>query len=198
MNRVIKWGGVLACLALVIGVTLWSKQSGNQEVGASDVAGAQSIKSVEVNSAANRPVKPFPTYLAPDFTLTDLSGNEVQLSTLRGKKVFLNFWASWCPPCKAEMPDLVKMSEKYKGKIEFYGVNLTSNDSVENAQKFVEDYQIGYPTLMDHKGNVSTQYRTFSIPTSFTIDENGVVVHRIEGQLSEKAMEEMFSKLARR
>lgn len=201
MNQTIKWGGVFAGIALITGVIMWSNQSGEQEGSVANVASSTpktSETSVAASSVAERPAKPFPDYRAPDFTLTDMAGNEVQLSSLKGKKVFLNFWASWCPPCKAEMPDLVKMSEKYKGDVEFYGVNLTPNDSVENAQKFVENYQIEFPTLMDVEGEVATQYGAFSIPTSFAIDENGVIVNRIEGQLSKTAMEEMFSKLAGR
>src|SRR5450756_1594368 len=84
---------------------------------------------------------------AEDFTLLDLNNNKVSLSDFRGKVVVLNFWATWCPPCIAEAPDLVEVSNAYKDKgVQFIGV---SDDDVSALEKFVNDYGIEYPILLD-------------------------------------------------
>ncbi|MFC4767402.1 TlpA family protein disulfide reductase [Effusibacillus consociatus] len=141
---------------------------------------------------------PRPGYNAPDFTLTDLNGQQVKLSELKGKKILINFWASWCPPCKAEMPDLVEMSQKYKDQIAFYGVNLTVTDNEEDAKNFVREYKIQFPTLMDRDGRVGKQYQVMAIPVTITIDENGMIVDRRDGQLSKAGMAGIIGKLLER
>lgn len=194
MKRASKLGILLATVLLLAGVTWFSQK----ETAPADTAQGTSAVQPEsaageaTKSVAERPTRPYPNHHAPDFTLTDLEGQPVQLSSLKGKKVFINFWASWCPPCKAEMPDLVEMSKKYQGQVEFYGVNLTTQDTVEKAKGFVKEYGIEFPTLLDERGEVGGRYGVVSIPTSFTIDENGVVVQRTGGQLSRSAMEEML------
>lgn len=182
MKRASKLGILLASVILLAGLT-WFNQ---KETAPADTA---------QETSDSRPTRPYPNHHAPDFTLTDLEGQQVQLSSLKGKKVVLNFWASWCPPCKAEMPDLVEMSKKYQGQVEFYGVNLTTQDTAEKAKGFVEEYGIEFPTLLDERGEVGGRYGVVSIPTSFTIDEDGVVVQRTGGQLSRSAMEEMLQDL---
>ena len=185
MNRTMLWGGALLVAAAVVAGTIWSNQAAQapKEENASAVPEVSSGKSV-----VERPARPFPDSTAPDFVLRDLEGQQVQLSSLRGEKLFVNFWASWCPPCQAEMPHLVNAARKYEGQVAFYGVNLTSGDSVEKAK-------IPFPTLLDEKGEVASRYAAFSIPTSLTIDENGVIVDRIEGPLTEAGMEDKIRAL---
>lgn len=141
------------------------------------------------------PTRPMPGFKAPDFTLVDNNGHSVKLSDLRGKKLFINFWASWCPPCKAETPDLVAVSQKYKGQVEFYGVNMTTSDSVESAKAFIQQYGIKFPILFDQNGDVAQKYQVISIPSSFTVDQNGIIVDRRVGQMTGAAMEDSIARL---
>ncbi|GAX90216.1 TlpA family protein disulfide reductase [Effusibacillus lacus] len=143
-----------------------------------------------------QPAAPKPGFPAPDFTLNDMQGNPVKLSDLKGKRVLVNFWASWCPPCQAEMPELVAKSEKYKDKIVFLGVNLTSQDpKADGPKKFVEKFNVKYPNLMDVKGEVGSLYQVTGIPTTITIGADGVIVDRHMGGMSGDQMEQMIQNL---
>jgi thiol-disulfide isomerase/thioredoxin len=137
----------------------------------------------------------FPGQTAPDFTLTTFSGHDVTLSQLKGKPVFLNIWASWCPPCKSEMPDLQRMSRQYEDKVLVYGINSTTEDTRDKAEEFVLNMRLTFPNLIDANGQVKRDYRILSMPVSLTIDANGKVVDRHEGQLTPGKMKEMFDHL---
>ncbi|GAX91666.1 TlpA family protein disulfide reductase [Effusibacillus lacus] len=186
------YAGILFIALLVLAVLAGVQNTGRIVKDISSPANTQNSKQSDVASL------PRAGYTAPDFTLKDSNGNEVKLSELKGKKVFINFWASWCPPCKAEMPDLVEMSQKYKDQIAFYGINLTVQDNEEEAKKFIREFKIGFPTLMDRDGSVAKQYQVFAIPMTVTIDKNGMIVDRRDGQLSKVAMEGMIQKLMER
>ncbi|MDC3413836.1 TlpA family protein disulfide reductase [Aquibacillus sp. 3ASR75-11] len=134
---------------------------------------------------------------APDFTLNGLDGEPTyKLSDLKGDKpVLINLWASWCPPCKAEAPDLVRLYEKYRDEMEIYAVNLTTADSVEGAQQFVNEYGIEFPVLLDEEGEVGKMYQAISIPTSYFIDRSGRVKNKMIGITSPDNLEKMFQEL---
>lgn len=133
---------------------------------------------------------------APNFTLNGLDGETYELSDLKGDKpVLVNFWASWCPPCKAEAPDLVRLYDKYREEMEIYAVNLTTADSVEGAQQFVDEYGIVFPVLLDDKGEVGKEYQALSIPTSYFIDRNGTIQNKMIGITSPDNLEKMFQEL---
>ncbi|HEU4964272.1 MAG TPA: TlpA disulfide reductase family protein [Bacilli bacterium] len=134
--------------------------------------------------------------LAPDFTLTTLSNHDITLSQLRGKKVFLNFFASWCGPCKEELPDLLEMSRQYEGQIQVYGVNLTAIDTPQDANKMAMEYKLTYPIVLDMDGLVQKNYRVVNVPTSFAIDETGHILARWEGYMPRPKMEQLFKELA--
>ncbi len=111
---------------------------------------------------------------APDFTLKDLDGNSVRLSDFRGKVVFLNFWATWCPPCRAEMPDIEKVHQKYKDQdVVVLGVDLRENASTVRA--FVEDGGYTWVFLLDTTGEVGSMYSVSAIPTSYFVDKKGII-----------------------
>lgn len=113
-------------------------------------------------------IHPFEGYSAPPFTLTQLSnGQPISLAAYRGKPVFINFWASWCPPCQAETPDIVQAYRKYGSKISFISVNLTNQDTLPNVQAFVKKFGIQYPVLIDKTSYASNLYDVIAIPTSF-------------------------------
>lgn len=120
---------------------------------------------------------------APDFTLTDLQGHTVKLSDLRGKAVVLNFWATWCPPCKEEIPWFVDLQKRYGAQgLQIVGVNMDDEGDRKNVVRFAAENSINYPILLG-KENVAEQYGGIDyLPTTFYIDRNGVVIDRVFGQ----------------
>ncbi len=131
---------------------------------------------------------------APDFALEDLDGNIVKLSDYRGKVVFLNFWATWCPPCRAEIPYFIELIEQY-GKDGFVvlGVDLDPRD-FSKVPAFVSQQGMNYPVLYDTKG-VSGMYGGIqSIPTTFVINRDGKVVEQIVGSRPKNVFESIIKK----
>lgn len=110
---------------------------------------------------------------APGFELSNLSGGKVSLESLRGKPVFLNFWATWCPPCRSEMPDLQDMYLKYDGQVHFLTVN--SQESANTVRKFMQENKYTFPVVLDKSGAVGTKYRITGIPTTLILDAKGIV-----------------------
>lgn len=125
--------------------------------------------------------------LAPDFTLRNLQGEKVTLSSLQGKNVVLNFWATWCVPCKAEMPDFQQYYKKYakKQNVEIVAVNMTfSNDSPKKVQHFIETFDLTFPILLEPEQGASAQYEIITIPSTFIIDAEGKIQHYIKGPMN--------------
>lgn len=112
---------------------------------------------------------------APDFELKDLEGKTVRLSDFQGKKIMLNFWATWCPPCKAEMPAMQKFYEESGDQIVILAVNI---DPENNVARYVKQMGVQFPILLDKNDQVNSQYKILSIPTTFFIDENGIIKHK--------------------
>jgi peroxiredoxin len=135
--------------------------------------------------------------LAPDFELTTLDGKQVRLSDYRGKKVILNFWATWCPPCKAEVPDLEKFYSTYKDKgIVILGVNLTQAEKNQSAIKaFVKSYGITYTIPLDVKSLISGIYQVSAIPTSYIIDSRGIISKKVVGPMDFKTMKSILANI---
>ncbi len=118
---------------------------------------------------------------APDFTLKDLNGKTVSLSALRGKVVLLNFFATWCPPCRAEMPALNRLYHALKPRgLEVFGVS--TDRSSDDIKDFLEAHRVDFPILFDADRSASKQYRVFSMPTTFLIDKNGLLVEKFYGE----------------
>ena len=131
---------------------------------------------------------------ASDFTLKTTSGETIRLSDYRGKKVILNFWATWCPPCKAEMPHMQAFHEKHKNDVEIIAVNLTSLDNGNDAlKKFIEDYRLTFTIPLDQEGTIGNRYKAYTIPTSYVIDEEGYIQHKVIGPMNEEMMENMIT-----
>lgn len=162
-NR-ITWQ-VLIALLLVLGV-VWIALS-------RDPAGAAAV-------ADAPPTLPQKGFVAPDFELEALDGRTVVLSELRGHVVLINFWATWCPPCRAEMPAIQQVYEQYRGQgFEVLAVNLQEQDAQMSA--FVEERGLLFPVLPDRDGSISNVYRVTSIPTTFFVDRSGVIQEIIVG-----------------
>jgi peroxiredoxin len=130
---------------------------------------------------------------APDFELITLEGESVKLSDYQGKKVILNLWATWCPPCQAEMPHMQNFYEKNKENgIEILAVNLTSMDNGRaTIQQFVDDFGLTFQIPLDEDGEIGRQYQAVSIPTSYMIDTKGIISKKIVGPMDEAMMENL-------
>ncbi|MDQ2084954.1 TlpA disulfide reductase family protein [Herbivorax sp. ANBcel31] len=130
---------------------------------------------------------------AIDFTLTDFDGNEVSLSDYRGKMVILNFWASWCPPCIAEMPDFDDANKELLEGDDavILTVNLTNGyrgETEEAAREFINENGYTLPVLFDKEGAVAQRYNVRSIPTTYFIDKEGYVIQAFSGQISKNTI----------
>jgi len=124
--------------------------------------------------------KPEKRILAPDFTLEDLSGNRISLKRLRGKVVFLNFWATWCIPCRQEMPTMEKLHRNFKGQgLEVVAINF--RETKKEVQKFFDELGLTFTALLDRDGKVSEEYGAWSIPLSYFINRKGEFIGKVAG-----------------
>ncbi|MFS0575461.1 TlpA disulfide reductase family protein [Sporosarcina sp. 179-K 3D1 HS] len=137
--------------------------------------------------------------IPPDFELTTLDGETVKLSEMKGKKVVLNFWGSWCPPCKAEMPHMQKYYKKnaVKDNVEFLAVNLTSGEKkgLPAVEQFVDAYGLTFPIPLDETGEIAQQYQVMIIPTTYFIGTDGVIFHRHIGPMDEKIIKSLVREM---
>ncbi|MFQ6101674.1 MAG: peroxiredoxin family protein [Anaerolineae bacterium] len=117
---------------------------------------------------------PIPGHLAPDFTLPDLAGNELRLSDLKGQVVLVNFWATWCPNCRRELPALNTVYQELKNQ-GLVVVAVDIQESLSHVAAFVEEHQLSFPIVLDSDGSVAQQYRVQGVPTSFVVDREGVI-----------------------
>ncbi|MBI5185586.1 MAG: TlpA family protein disulfide reductase [Nitrospinae bacterium] len=126
--------------------------------------------------------------VAPDFNLEGLDGGTVSMSGLKGSPVFLNFWASWCMPCREEMPDVEQIHRIYEKKgLKVFAVN--SKEEAAAARKFLEGAGIHVPVLLDKKGEVGALYKIFGLPMSYFIYRDGKVASSIIGKMTYQDMD---------
>lgn len=115
-------------------------------------------------------------FLAPDFSLELLDGGELTLSSLRGEAVLINLWASWCPPCRAEMPAIQDIYEVNKDRgFEVVAVNMAFQDREDEAAAFVERLRLSFPIALDRTGEVARLYLMRALPSTFFIDHEGII-----------------------
>lgn len=174
---------ILAVLIAVVAAVIFIAQTG----GGKSRAPTQIEKSqaqVEVGSTA------------PNFTLSDFSGNSVSLSNFAGKPVFIDFWASWCPPCVEEIPEIQKISQEF-GELVVLGIHRTETESKEIGVAFAQGLGVTYLLLQDPKGEVYkiyTQGQRF-MPYAVFIDKNGVIVEKKAGAKTVDEMREKVKKI---
>lgn len=128
---------------------------------------------------------------APDFKVYDKEGNEVTLSSLTGKPVVLNFWASWCGPCKIEMKDFEKAYSNYKDDVHFAMVNLTDGhrETVKTASKYIEDQGFTFPVYFDTDIDAANTYRVYSVPSTYFINSDGELVGYVNGLIQAETLQ---------
>ncbi len=129
---------------------------------------------------------------APDFTLTDQHGSKIQLSDYRGKVVILDFWATWCPPCKAEIPGFVNLYDKYKDEgLEIVGISLDQTGWTD-VRPFLKNYDVEYPVVLGNSDIVQEYGGIRSIPTTFILDKDGTIQKKYVGYRPEEVFEQDF------
>lgn len=137
---------------------------------------------------------------APDFQLTTLTGESVKLSDYRGKKIILNFWASWCPPCRYEMPYMEDYYKENKGhdNVEILAVNLTTKERgnlPDKISEFVDNYKLSFPILLDADGDLLNLYRVTAYPTTYIINTEGLITAKVSTALDDKKIKKLISEI---
>lgn len=159
----IAGGGVSLCVALIL-FMFWSEA--DQESGTSELL----------------------DFSVPDMTLQTVSDQAFPLNTLQGKAVLINFWATWCPPCRQEMPAMQAFQQAYQAD----GVTvvaINTGETAEKVQPYVDQLDLTFTVLLDPDMQVASAFRVFSVPTSFFVDQYGVVRERYAGTLTYEQME---------
>ncbi|MGC8780602.1 MAG: TlpA family protein disulfide reductase [Anaerolineae bacterium] len=169
MSRLL-WSGLVAA-ALVVGAAwIWVNR----------------VPAARAAMAGGLPPAPAVGHPAPDFTLTTVTGETFTLAALRGKPVILNFWATWCPPCRAELPELEAAHERYAGQVIVVGVNQA--EPAASVAAFAGQAGLAFLLPLDAQGDVSRQYAVRSLPTTFFIDRTGVIRRIQIGPLTEATL----------
>lgn len=131
---------------------------------------------------------------APDFELKTLDGEKVRLSDYEGQPVMVNFWASWCPPCRAEMPDIQRLHEETDYAI--LSINVTGSEASEkDVREFMKEYELTFETALDEMSAVATMYSAFSLPTTYFLDGKREIHEIVEGPLTYDAMLQIFERI---
>lgn len=138
-------------------------------------------------------------FAAPDFTLNTPTGETYTLSELKGNAVLVNLWATWCPPCRAEMPAIQKIYDEYKQDgLVVLAINMTAQDNPLNIEPFMTQYSLDFPILLDETGDVGVAYQLRSLPSSYFIDRAGIISEIvIGGPMSEALLRTRIEEILR-
>lgn len=177
---------VLALVVLIAGASaLYSRLGENwapEQLAVAETEPPQATETAQSQEAQTEP----PKVQAPDFTVYDADGNGVKLSDYFGKPIVVNFWASWCGPCKMEMPDFNVKSQELEGEVQFLMINMTdgSRETVETASAFIEAQGYTFPVFFDTTSEAAYTYGAYSLPTTFFIDADGNAIAQATGAIS--------------
>lgn len=131
---------------------------------------------------------------AYDFEIPSINGKSVKLSDFKGKAVIINFWATWCEPCKVEMPEFEKFYAEYGDEVEIMAINITSRESSDKSvQSFIDEHKLTFPILLDTE-SVFRHYEVINLPTSIFVDKEGKIIGSHAGELTFEMLEEVKDK----
>jgi thiol-disulfide isomerase/thioredoxin len=153
-------------------------------------------KKIEAATITRTEELPQVNFKAPSFNLSGIDGKNYSPSFVKDTPLVINFWASWCGPCRMEAPELVKLHKQYEDKVKIYAVNMTGSDSLKGANQFAKEYSFEFPVLLDSNDQVSTKYRVLAIPTTFFVDKNGKIIDIITGYGGKEILAEKFELLS--
>jgi thiol-disulfide isomerase/thioredoxin len=184
---------LLSCLPLYL---LFSHKSTDPIVSEGERLDVHKLESI-VNLASSRGKAGPNDVKAPTFTLKTLDGSYSTIGGKRDKPLVVHFWASWCEACSVEVPTLRKLYEQYKNQVDFVGINVATEEKLENIQKFVLTNHIPYPVLLDEHKHAADLYELHALPTVFMIDTNGYIVDTFH-MVDPLELEEKVGRLAKR
>ncbi|WP_405101997.1 TlpA family protein disulfide reductase [Oceanobacillus sp. FSL H7-0719] len=165
-------GFLVVLVAIMVGQTLMEKQTDKEaSPNLYDVTGDTSVSGGMIAPVESKGIQPGES--APDFELETLDGEVVKLSELKGQKVILNFWASWCPPCREEMPEMQKFYDDYKDDIKVIAINYNEKD--QKVIEFLDEFGYTFPTPLDRDGSVGNEYGVLTLPTTYFIGTDGTI-----------------------
>ncbi|WP_432354644.1 peroxiredoxin family protein [Sporosarcina sp. A2] len=197
MNK--KWIGYAIAILLIGTMIVMMVKSNLDKPEVIDTAKTEVVDTVKTEAVSGAVEGLDKGNTPPDFELETLTGDKVRLSELKGKKVILNFWATWCPPCKAEMPHMENFYKKLKPEdnVELISVNLTTaeNRGVKAVEEFVDAYELTFPILLDTEELGMTDYKAFSIPTTYILATDGTIDNKIVGPMDEAMMEQLVAEV---
>lgn len=183
---------IVLALALVLGGAglLYRQLSAGYSPEQLSLAGGAQVPAAS-SPAADKKTEAAPAQTAPDFTAYDAGGNAVKLSDYFGKPIVLNFWASWCGPCRSEMPDFNTAHETLGDQLQFLMVNMTdgSRETVETAEKFIAGAGYSFPVLYDKDMDAASVYGVYSIPCTYFIAADGTAVAKARGAIDEDTLQ---------
>lgn len=189
---------ILAVVLIVVGGVyfLGNLNGENQEAQQSDETGFRNNSGVGEPSVVQVPDPKKTTVeigsLAPDFTLYDMDGKAMSLSEYKGKKVFLNFWATWCGFCDLEMPDLQKINDENDDLV-VLAVNVREEEDI--VKSYIEEGGYDFPVVFDEDGDVASMYLISGMPTTYFINEDGVVTESYKSMLTLEQMEDKLKQM---
>ena len=173
--------GLLGCI--ILSIALW--QLAGEKTAFMDAPTSSPQRSTEQPDPGEAVIGE----IAPDFTLVDIRDDEqVSLSQFNGQPVMLNFWATWCPPCRKEMPLLQNAYEEHQGD-GLIILTIAVSDKANNVLDFSDQHDLTFPLLIDTKDQVAVQYKVLGIPTSYFIDSDGVIASVQVGDLTAPALD---------
>jgi len=178
---------IVLIAAIIVGVSIYTLNIYTASSSKSNSSVENTGKnSTTQNNAVFKPIRINPNVTktkAINFKLKDLSGKELTLSDLKGKKVFLNFWATWCPPCKAEMPEIEKLYQETKNS-DLVIVAVEIGEPLNTVKSFIDSNKYNFKVLIDPDQTVAAQYNIVSIPTSYFIDVDGNIISKNIGGMN--------------
>lgn len=187
-----RW--VIAALLVLLAIALLDR-GGQEGWFAGFNSGSKESDKEPSLSAMAAEGAPKPGTAAPAFSLPGLDGKTYEVGGKRDKVLLLNFWASWCDPCKEEAPELKALAEKYKDSLDIYAVNVTLYDKLDEAKAFVKEYDYTFPVLLDEKEELYRKFNGIAFPTNVLIDEQGVIREVIVGVIPPEELEAKIKNL---